>query len=119
MRLVNAVVPGAHAGSVRVDRGQCEQMLINLAVNTRAAIRDGANVWIVPGPTEKKRYRLPPGRLSGACVNADAATLFTALRVAGLLSSLLAFVATLGEVRSLFAMRACCADFVPTCVGTA
>jgi hypothetical protein len=48
---------------------------------------------------------LPLGRLSGACVNADAATLFTALGVLRLLSSLLAFVATLGDVRSLFAIR--------------
>jgi hypothetical protein len=42
--------------------------------------------------------------LFGACVRADAATLFTALGVLGLLSSLLAFDATDDDVRSLLAM---------------
>ena len=42
--------------------------------------------------------------LSGACVNADAATVLTFAGVLGLLKSFEAILATLGDVFSLFAM---------------
>ncbi len=61
-------------------------------MSTRALLRD--------------YFFLPTERLlSGACVNADAATLFTLLDVLGLRKSLDAFEATRFEVFSIFAMQ--------------
>ena len=59
---------------------------------------------IAPKEVRAAYFRPPLPFLFGACVSADAATLFTALGVRGLESSFAAFVATDFDVRSLRAI---------------
>ena len=60
----------ALVGSVRADRGQLEQVLMNLVVNARDAITNGGKVEIATGDTEVTREvaRLHPGTKPGAYV---------------------------------------------------
>lgn len=62
------IVLGANLGSVKADRGQVEQVLLNLAVNARDAMLDGGTITIetsneVLGDAEVQSYRyVIPGK---------------------------------------------------------
>jgi CheY-like chemotaxis protein len=43
---------GPDAGNVLVDVGQLEQVIVNLAINSRDAMRDGGNLYIATGRVE-------------------------------------------------------------------
>ncbi len=62
------LVYGQDVGMVKVDSGQMEQVLINLAVNARDAMEDGGKLTMTTAPfenTEALKYgedTMPPGR---------------------------------------------------------
>jgi PAS domain S-box-containing protein len=63
------IVSGKNVGKVKVDPGQFEQVLINLAVNARDAMSDGGTLLIETADVEldevycaQRPYRVDPGR---------------------------------------------------------
>jgi PAS domain S-box-containing protein len=61
-RIELQAVLGAAPGAVCIDRGQLEQVLMNLAVNARDAMPDGGRLTIATAPVELDAGSAPPGR---------------------------------------------------------
>lgn len=61
------VAPGARAGSVRMDRGQLEQVLVNVVINARDAMLTGGRASIFTTETEVTRdfAQTNPGTRAG------------------------------------------------------
>ena len=61
------VTPGARAGSVRMDRSQLEQVLVNVIVNARDAMLTGgsAKIWTTETEVTSDFAQLHPGTRAG------------------------------------------------------
>lgn len=61
------VTPGARAGSVRMDRGQLEQVLVNVVVNSRDAMLSGgcARIWTTETEVTPDFAQMNPGTRAG------------------------------------------------------